>query len=172
MGFIASQIHLPEYGETAALLLAMAEEMGYDPQYTVHTVLGGFEAPDAVTDVLQGKAIFTRDIGEVVALGNAGKTPPPGWDEPLPPVDIEVGEDGKIYLTAEAAQVIKDTVLDEGPEAVADELLILAAETIVASPGLSPYDPAIREWAKANDVPVGDKGRMAQSVLDAWTAAH
>lgn len=93
MGFVMAREHHAEYGETASLLLQMAEELGYDVQ-TVRTVAGGFSVPDEISDALK-------------------PVPPESWSEPLPVVDVEYGEDGTVYLTTEAFIKSLDEPVDE-----------------------------------------------------------
>lgn len=152
MGLILAQPHqTEEYGNTAALLLAMAEEQGLHPR-VVETVLGGFLVPDSISDLLKA-------------------APPEGWDEPLQKPDVEY-IDGKYYITADGideSDPIQESMEDEfvtPGEAASDE--VTPEE---AAEGNVPLD-VIRQWAKENGHPVADKGRIKQSVVEAFYAAH
>ena len=148
MAFVASDPHKSEYGELASLLLQMTDEMGFNV-WTVRTVPGGFEVHDDVAAVLNGEKIFTKDLGEAVAILNAGKTPPASWSQPLDKVDVEYNpEDGKYYATIGESDPIPEVV---GNAASREE---------------------IRAWAKENGYEPAPQGKLKQAVVEAFRAAH
>ena len=156
MAFVPSDPSQSTYGELASLLLQMTDEMGLHV-WTVRTVPGGFEVHDDVAAVLNGEKIFTKDLGEAVAILNAGKTPPPSWSQPLDKVDVEYNpEDGKYYAVIETP--------DSPP---VDEERV---QTAIDAPEV--HRETIRAWAKENGYEVADKGQLKQSVIDAYYAAH
>jgi len=142
MGFVAATAD--EYGTTAALLLQMTKDAGLHVR-EVRTVRGGFEVPDVVSSQLVEPSVPAVPAVTSSATSSATgptKTPPPGWDDPLPPVDVEFKPDGRVVLT-EAKQAE------------------IAAE---------PDREEIRAWAKEHGHKVADKGRLPNRVIEAYNA--
>lgn len=135
MPFIYSPADGPDHAEVAALLVAMAEEAGIHTREIIVTP-HGFQVPESLYEQLNPtNSVVLSDPRD------EGKTPPPGWDEPLADdVNIEQLEDGKFYLIEDEPPVVKDS--------------------------------AIREWASDQGIKVAAKGKLAQSVIDAFYAAH
>lgn len=146
MPFIHSPADGPDHVEVAALLVAMAEEAGIHTREIIVTP-HGFEIPDSLYEQLNpANSVVLSDPRD------EGKTPPPGWDEPLADeVNIEQLDDGKYYL-------IEDEV--EDPE----------VEDVPGPP--KPEAHAVREWAKEHDIKVSAKGKIAQDVIDAYYEAN
>jgi hypothetical protein len=137
MGFVAAS--MDEYPQVAALLLAMTADAGLHVR-EVRTVPGGFEVPDVVSSQLVPPA----DPAVPASPGISGdRTPPPGWDDPLPPVDVEFKPDGRVVLT------------DEAKAKLAGEPEDVDRETV-------------RAWAKGQGLKVADSGRLSKAVLDAY----
>jgi hypothetical protein len=161
MAFIYSSSDSPEYGEMASLLVAMAREAGIHPR-ELQAVPYGFLVPDAISDQLSPVPVSMDPRDE-------GKVPPAGWDEPLAPADVEFGEDGKVYLTPEAATAL------EPVEVIYGNLDLTA--TVIGSgepevPAAKPDSSIIRSWARENGHKVPERGRVPQSVIDAFYEAH
>lgn len=144
MGFVAGLAHTREYGETASLLLQMADEMGFDVR-SVKTVVGGFEVPDALEAALTGVAIAPPETSSPVEL-----VPPESWSAPLPAPDVMIGPGGRVYLTPAAQAAL---------EAEAAEPVEVGRETI-------------RAWAKENGHDVADIGKLKLAVIEAYHLAH
>jgi hypothetical protein len=160
MAFIYVRSDSPEYGEMAALLVAMADEAGIHTRELL-TTPHGFDVPDVLSNQLIPGAWAPLDPKA------EGKTPPPGWDEPLPEVNVEQHEDGKFYLKAEA------TLADDGAP-ISDELTERFTEAMMApivedAPAAAPSD--IRSWAIENGLAVPKRGKLPQSVIDAYFEA-
>ncbi len=147
MGFVAARVHHKEYGETASLLLQMAAEMGIS-KFDLKTVNGGFEVPDAISDVLNG----THTPPPVTTPSHKGE-PPTWWGEELEQPGVEVDAEGRIFLKDPAAHGLDPK--DFQPE-----------------PSPAAKDSDIRAWAEENGIKVAAKGRLAQSVVDAYIAAQ
>jgi hypothetical protein len=129
------------YSDTAALLLAMAAEAGHNI-WAIETVTGGFEVPDDIAAQLLG--------------GPVERTPPPGWDEPLPQADVEF-VDGKYMLTADAVA-----------SRLADELV---REHSLDEPSVAGREE-IRAWAKDNGYDPAPQGKLKAAVIEAFRAAN
>ena len=123
MGLVISKPHTAEYGETASLLLQMADEMGFSPR-VVKTVPGGFEVPDEISSVLM-PAPVTAD-------------PPAWWSTPQPEIDIETAPDGRVMLT-EAARA---RLVDEIANPVAGTPVAAGREEIRAWALAGGFEPA------------------------------
>ncbi len=149
MGFVAARAHHKEYGETASLLLQMAAEMGIS-KFDLKTVNGGFEVPDAISDVLNG----THTPPPVTIPSRIGE-PPAWWGEELERPGIEVDAEGRVYLKDPAAHGLDPK--DFQPEVEAR---------------LAPTQAEVRSWAEENGIQVAPKGRIAQSVIDAYQATR
>lgn len=145
MPFIHSPADGPDHVEVAALLVAMAEEAGIHTREIIVTP-HGFEIPDALFEQLNpANSVVLSDPRD------EGKTPPPGWDEPLADeVNIEQLEDGKFYLI--------DPIPVEKPEREVEEPVVKHSE--------------IREWAQDQGLKVSAKGKLPQDIIDAFYAAH
>lgn len=160
MPFIHSPADGPDHVEVAALLVAMAEEAGIHTREILVTP-HGFLIPEALYAQLDpaGAVVLSDPRDE-------GKTPPPGWDDPLEPVNVEQLEDGKFYLIVPGeapAEVVNDDLMEALTEAM---MAPIAEEPVVVK------DSAIREWAIEQGLKVAAKGKLPQSVLDAFHAAH
>lgn len=154
-----------DYPATAQLLLAMAAEAGHNI-WAVNTVNGGFEVPEDIAAQLLG--------------GTTEGTPPPGWDEPLPPSDVEF-VDGKYMLTDEARARMVDEI--KNPRAgvalpvtlVApveqDPAFLVALTEAMLAPAAAGREE-IRTWAKSRGYQVADSGKLKQAVMEAFRAAH
>jgi len=162
VGFIACKSDTQEYGELAALLLQMTDEMGFHV-WSVRTVPGGFEAHDDVIAVLNGEKVLTMDPAEAAAIANEGKTPPPSWSEPLETPDIEF-VDGKYVLTEDATDRIKAEDSLQAASSPASEYL----ENVGNAAGRE----EIRAWAKENGFEVAPQGKLKQAVIEAFRVAH
>lgn len=167
MGFVPAGAGDPSYGETAALLLALTAEMGFHVR-EVKTVTGGFEVPDDVWRAMDPQA--------VPIMQPSLKTAPPGWDDPLPEVDIEVGEDGKVYASV---QEELNARYDAENAALAEAGVETTGGTWAGTPELNgPVEESetdresIRAWARENGHDVADKGRLKQTVIDAYLMAQ
>lgn len=169
MAFIHVQSDSPEYGDTAALLVAMANEAGIHPR-EIQALPLGFLVPSALGDQLAAPAPLA-----IADPRDEGKTPPPGWGEPLAPADVEFGEDGKVYLTPDAAAVFEDivVVLDpvEDSLPVLRELALLQADVAEKAP-VKPEAAAIRTWARENGFDVPVRGIVPKAVVEAFYEAH
>lgn len=151
MGLVFAEPHDTQtYSDTAALLLAMAEEQGLHVR-VVQTVLGGFLVPDSISDLL-----------------DVTKTPPAWWSEPLEEPNV-IFEDGK-YLVEPGTELGNGPALPEDGKPFYDEL----GEAVLAfTEGAASGDrEAIRTWAKENGYEVADKGRLKASIVEAFYAAH
>ncbi len=172
MGIVPARIHHKEYGETAALLLQMAAEMNIN-KWDIKTVPGGFSVPDVISDVLNPTAQMHPDVPDVAAPTGA---PPTWWDEPQQTSDVEVDAEGKVYLKETPVEFV------EAPVEVIHGTLELSAEffqppvhldtRMTAGPSPVAKDADIRSWAEENGIKVAAKGRLAQSVVDAYNAAQ
>lgn len=165
MGFVPVGAGDPEYGATASLLLALTEEMGFHVR-EVRTVKGGFEVPDEVWRAMDPQA--------VPVMAPSLKTAPPGWDEPLREVDVEVGEDGKVYASV---QDELNAEYDAHNAALVAAGVETTGGTWAGTPELNAEEPepdreTIREWARENGHEVADKGRLKQAVIEAYAAAQ
>lgn len=148
MALIESKPHLHEYGETASLLLQMADEMGFDVR-SVRTVPGGFEVPDAIAAILTG---VPQPLPQVQS--NEGRTPPASWAESLPEPGVEIVK-GRVVLTeAERARLV-----DEFREIKAASPDEVGRETI-------------RAWAKENGFEPAPQGKLKQAVIEAYHLAN
>lgn len=130
---------MDDYPDMASLLLAMAAEAGHNV-WAVQTVTGGFEVPDDIAANLLG--------------GPVERTPPPGWDTPLPSSDVEF-LDGKYVLTDEARARMVDEITSpraDAPDAAGRE--------------------EIRIWAKNRGYQVAPQGKLKNSVIEAFRAAN
>lgn len=155
---------MEDYPATAQLLLAMAAEAGHNI-WAIDTPSGGFEVPE--------------DIWRQFFAVPEERTPPAGWDEPLPPSDVEL-VDGRYMLTDEARARMVDEIanpwvgVDEPITslAVLDELNKIA--TAVASDHVS--DAAgreeIRAWAKDHGYDPAPQGKLKAAVVEAFRAAN
>lgn len=191
MGFIYSEAHTPEYGQLAALLVAMAREAGIH-QRELQTVPNGFLVPDSISDQLLPPKSFA-----VADPRDEGKVPPPGWDEPLAPADVEFGDDGKVYLTPEAAaalEPIQPPVEGDGFEEALTEAMLAPVEVIYGTlnldadmgdldvlqnlvadepaPVAKPESAAIRTWARENGLDVPVRGIVPKAIVEAYFEAH
>lgn len=146
MGFIEAS--MAEQGETATLLLAMAQEAGLHP-WAVRTVPGGFEVPDSISSQLEAPRLI-----------NEGKTPPSWWSEPLAPVDVEFEPDGTVTLNAEARAAMVDAIVNPVARAVQADIVQEAPREVM------------RAWAKANGHDVADQGKLKLAVIEAYYLAH
>lgn len=153
MGLVFAEPHDTQtYSDTAALLLAMAEEQGLHVR-VVQTVLGGFLVPDSISDLIQGPQ------GE----------PPASWGAPLDEVTVHQDTDGKYYV-APGAELIDAVPLPEEDRPFFPDG---QAEITFTEEGAARGDrEAIREWAKQNGYDVADKGRLKATVVDAFYMAH
>lgn len=147
MPFIHSPADGPDHVEVAALLVAMAEEAGIHTREILVSP-HGFHVPDALYDQLNPALAVA-----MVDPRDEGKTPPPGWDEPLADeVNVEQLEDGKFYLIEdEPLKAELDEIVEEKP-------VVKHAE--------------IRDWATEQGLRVSAKGKLPQDVIDAFYAAH
>lgn len=147
MPFIHSPADGPDHVEVAALLVAMADEAGIHTREIIVTP-HGFEIPDALFEQLNpANAVALTDPR------NEGKTPPPGWDEPLADeVNVEQDEDGKFYLKEDSEEEAT------APEEIVEEPVVKHSE--------------IREWAQEQGLKVSAKGKLPQDIIDAFYAAH
>ncbi len=59
-----------------------------------------------------------------------------------------------------------------GETAVADRIGAEEPELATAPAAPTPSTREVRAWARANGIPVGDRGRLPPDVWDAWHAAH
>jgi hypothetical protein len=150
-------------GQTAAWLLASADENDIDRR-SIKTTRGGFNIPDelaaAIGLVLEDRpapVVAAQPVPEIVVTEE--KTPPPGWDDPLPEPDVAFGPDGKVYLKSA-------TLEREIAEAINEELVEQPAEAQEVD------REVIRAWAKDNGLQVAEKGALKKSVLDAFYAAQ
>lgn len=146
MAFIYVRNDSPEYGEMAALLVAMTEEAGLHTREII-TTPHGFEVPDVVSNQLIPGAWAPLDPR------SEGKVPPAGWDEPLAEVNVEQDDDGKFYLI--------DVLADDGAPVIED-----------VKPDAKPESSAIRAWAKENGVRTPERGRVPQAIIDAYFEAN
>lgn len=150
-------------GITATWLLHSADEADIDRRL-IKTTRGGFNVPDELAvaiGYLEQSGPFVVAVPEVPAITDPAteeKTPPPGWDDPLPTPDVYLDADGKVYLTDEAQ--LRET--GEEP--------ITPAVEHVATPDVD--REAIRAWAKDNGLKPAGKGALKKATLDAYHAAH
>lgn len=154
MGFVAARAHHKEYGETASLILQMAAEMDIS-KFEIFTVPGGFQVPDAISDILNPAADLSPTVPSPEPSGASGE-PPAWWGQELEVAGVEVDAEGKVYVKALRAE----PVLTDHDE-ITEAMLAPVAK-----------DPEIRAWAERNGFTVAPKGRIAKSVLDAFYAAQ
>lgn len=160
MPFIHSPADGPDHVEVAALLVAMAEEAGIHTREILVSP-HGFHVPDALYDQLNPALAVA-----MVDPRDEGKTPPPGWDEPLADdVNVERLEDGKFYLIEDDPAEVK-TPLDAVDERLSD------AGLINLKPNPTVKHAEIRDWATEQGLKVSAKGKLPQDVIDAFYAAH
>lgn len=144
MGFVAARAHHKEYGETASLILQMAAEMDIS-KFEIFTVPGGFQVPDAISDILNPAAELSPAVPSPAPSGASG-IPPAWWGEEQERSGIEVDAEGKVYIRELRPEPIEDAPVTK--------------------------DSDIRIWAEENGIKVSPKGRIAQSVLDAFNASQ
>lgn len=144
MGFVVASDE--EYGYTATLLLQMTTDAGYHVR-EVKTGIGGFWVPDEISDQLCVPVPAMPAVRPTIA-----PVPPPGWDEPLPTVDVTYdATDGNYYVAPEA-------LVEEAPPA--------------PKPTKAPDRESIRAWAKENGHDVADFGRLPIAVIEAYNSAQ
>lgn len=105
--------------------------------------------------------------GSIIAQGDGGT--------------VSFGLDGKHYeidLTNENAAQLRDALapfIDKARSASSARSASAASRSSSprrrASAGSSAETQAIREWAQANGYPVGDRGRIAAEIREAYAAA-
>lgn len=92
----------------------------------------------------------------------------PGFTLDLTPAEIEDVEARITELNEAVAELVNDTLGD-----------YLTAYAALAAAGANTSGGAatgtknvVREWAIANNLPVGERGRISQDILNAYAAAH
>lgn len=98
-----------ERGEVAAYLVALAEEKGISAR-EIRSVIGGYQAPAALVGDPEAYAPVPDDK-LVTKWGE--KTPPPGWDDPAPKVDIEVSAEGEVTVKDDSLPRIEAELAEE-----------------------------------------------------------
>lgn len=141
-----------EQGNVATWLLYSADENDIDRR-SIKTTRGGFNIPDELAAAIGivpevGPVVVAAAPVPEVPASEEPKTPPPGWEDPLPAPDVEF-VDGKVYLTEEAQE--REAEPAEAEQADRED---------------------IRAWAKENGYNPAEKGALKKSVLEAYAAAH
>ncbi len=150
-------------GITATWLLYSADENDIDRR-SIKTTRGGFNIPDELAEAMglveTSNVSFVAAVPEVPEITKPEpevKTPPPGWDDPLPEPDVYLDADGKVYLTDDAQA--RET--GEEPEAPSVEHV---AEEVDRED--------IRAWAKEQGFQVAERGALKKAVIEAYHEAH
>lgn len=136
-------------GQTATWLIATANESGVDRR-SIETVIGGFLVPDELAAHLNPDLAPSVPVIEnpVVDLPEVGSEFVPE----LPVPDVEIGADGKVYLTEEAAA-----------REQSDGTLVVEVEV---------DREAVRAWAKEQGLNPAEKGALKKEVYASFRAAH
>lgn len=160
-------------GVTATWLLHTADENDIDRR-SIKTTRGGFNVPDALAAAL-GLAEPVVMVPEIPVEARY-IDPPDGWYEtPLPKVDVQIDAEGRVVLTAEAAEreIAEGTVVVEPTQNSADfsdEPVVTAVQVVTT---ITEVDrEVVRAWAKDQGLFVAEKGALKKSVLEAYAASH
>lgn len=153
MGLVFAEPHDTQaYSDTAALLLAMAEEQGLHVR-VVQTVLGGFLVPDSISDLIQGPQ------GE----------PPASWDAPLDEVTVHQDTDGRYYVAPQTELIDAVSLPEEDRPFFPDgqaEISFVNPKPAAAS------REDIRAWGRENGHAPAESGKLKGALVEAFRAAN